>query len=101
MKMKIRKRIRSKSKSKSKIKTRSPIVPQVARERWAKTKMPRPGEDRSNVSGAALFSSIGPVPLSGPRPAFRTKDTINPASPDCDITSMFTLYGVREQLGQD
>src|SRR5271157_3977845 len=26
--------------------------------------MPRPGEDRSNVGGAAQFTNIGPVPLS-------------------------------------
>src|SRR5271166_330710 len=32
-----------------------PIVPRVARERWAEIKMPRPGEDRSNVGGAAQF----------------------------------------------
>ena len=30
-----------------------PIVPQVAREGWAEIKMPRPGEDRSDVGGAA------------------------------------------------
>ena len=41
-----------------------PIVPRVARERWAEIKMPRPGEDRSNVGGAAQFNNIGPVPLS-------------------------------------
>ena len=29
--------------------------------------MPRPGEDRSNVVGAAQFTNIGPVPLSAPR----------------------------------
>ena len=29
--------------------------------------MPRPGEDRSNVGGAAQFNNIGPVPLSRPR----------------------------------
>jgi putative transposase len=32
-----------------------PIVPRVARERWAEIKMPRPGEDRSDVGGAAQF----------------------------------------------
>ena len=36
--------------------------------------MPRPGEDRSDVGGAAQFNNIGPVPLSplplSPRPAF-------------------------------
>ena len=26
--------------------------------------MPRPGEDRSDVGGAAQFNNIGPVPLS-------------------------------------
>ena len=31
-------------------------------------KMPRPGEDRSDVGGAAQFNNIGPVPLS-PRAA--------------------------------
>ena len=31
--------------------------------------MPRPGEDRSDVGGAAQFNNIGPVPLS-PAPAF-------------------------------
>src|SRR5271157_5897387 len=36
----------------------------VARERWAEIKMPRPGEDRSDVGGAAQFNNIGPVPLS-------------------------------------
>ena len=40
-----------------------PIVPRVARERWAEIKMPRPGEDRSDVGGAAQFNNIGPVPL--------------------------------------
>ena len=31
--------------------------------------MPRPGEDRSDVGGAAQFNNIGPVPLSpGPVP---------------------------------
>ena len=38
-----------------------PIVPRVARERWAEIKRPRPGKDRSNVGGAAQFSNIGPV----------------------------------------
>ena len=35
--------------------------------------MPRPGEDRSDVGGAAQFNNIGPVPLSSRfllRPAF-------------------------------
>ena len=32
--------------------------------------MPRPGEDRSDVGGAAQFNNIGPVPLSRSRPAF-------------------------------
>ena len=40
-----------------------PIVPRVARERWAVIKMPRPGEDRSDVGGVAQFNNIGPVPL--------------------------------------
>jgi len=31
--------------------------------------MPRPGEDRSDVGGAAQFNNIGPVPLSR-SPAF-------------------------------
>ncbi|MGA7499721.1 MAG: hypothetical protein WBX00_23575, partial [Isosphaeraceae bacterium] len=31
---------------------------------WAEIKMPRPGEDRSDVGGAAQFNNIGPVPLS-------------------------------------
>src|SRR5271157_3110446 len=44
-----------------------PVVPRVAREGWAEIKMPRPGEDRSDVGGAAQFNNIGPVPLS---PAF-------------------------------
>ena len=38
--------------------------------RVAEIKMPRPGEDRSDVGGAAQFNNIGPVPLSPPRPAF-------------------------------
>ena len=29
--------------------------------------MPRPGEDRSDVGGAAQFNNIGPVPLPVPR----------------------------------
>ena len=33
--------------------------------------MPRPGEDRSDVGGAAQFNNIGPVPLSAFCPAFR------------------------------
>src|SRR5271166_6382316 len=44
-----------------------PIVPRVAREGWAEIKMPRPGEDRSDVGGAAQFNNIGPVPLSPSR----------------------------------
>ena|SRR5271157_2108467 len=32
--------------------------------------MPRPGEDRSNVGGAAQFNNIGPVPLSAPYAVF-------------------------------
>ena len=31
--------------------------------------MPRPGEDRSDVGGAAQFNNIGPVPLSARRVA--------------------------------
>ena len=31
--------------------------------KWAEIKMPRPGEDRSDVGGAAQFNNIGPVPL--------------------------------------
>ena len=38
--------------------------PTGRRERWAEIKMPRPGEDRSDVGGAAQFDNIGPVPLS-------------------------------------
>ena len=30
--------------------------------------MPRPGEDRSDVGGAAQFNNIGPVPLSASQP---------------------------------
>ena len=41
-----------------------PIVPRVAREGWAEIKMPRPGEDRSDVGGAIQFNNIGPVPFS-------------------------------------
>ena len=33
--------------------------------------MPRPGEDRSDVGGAAQFNNIGPGPLSASCPAFR------------------------------
>src|SRR5271157_2567073 len=40
------------------------LVPRVARERWAEIKMPRRGEDRSDVGGAAQFNNIGPVQLS-------------------------------------
>ena len=36
--------------------------------------MPRPGEDRSDVGGAAQFNNIGPVPLSCSRPAFRSRE---------------------------
>ncbi len=32
--------------------------------RGAEIKMPRPGEDRSDVGGATQFNNIGPVPLS-------------------------------------
>ena len=49
--------------------------------------MPRPGEDRSDVGGAAQFNNIGPVPLSRfpsrfpafqyrTRPAFRFQKEI-------------------------
>ena len=44
-----------------------PIGPRVAREGWAEIKMPRPGEDRSDVGGAAQFNNIGPVPLPAPK----------------------------------
>ena len=56
--------------------------------------MPRPGEDRSDVGGAAQFNNIGPVPLSAPafsslvplsapyrtRPAFSSRVKIAPTS---------------------
>ena len=58
-----------------------PIVPRVARQRWAEIKMPRPGEDRSDVGGAAQFNNIGPVPLSPPRPAFPAQYWTRPAFP--------------------
>ncbi len=50
--------------------TFGPIVPRVARQRWAEIKMPRPGEDRSDVGWAGQFNNIGPVPLSRSCPAF-------------------------------
>ena len=44
--------------------------------------MPRPGEDRSDVGGAAQFNNIGPVPLSAPvalsaPPAFRSPSPLS------------------------
>ena len=43
--------------------------------------MPRPGEDRSDVGGAAQFNNIGPVPLS-PAAAFpRARFPRAPLSP--------------------
>ena len=37
-----------------------PIVPRGARERWDEIKMPRPGEDRSDIGGAAQFNNTDP-----------------------------------------
>ena len=42
------------------------MVPRSPAKGGPKIKMPRPGEDRSDVGGAAQFKNIGPVPL----PAF-------------------------------
>ena len=63
--------------------------------------MPRPGEDRSDVGGAAQFNNIGPVPLPA-CPAFRALSRFPPVSrfPARVVAGLLVSAGVHEHAAQ-
>ena len=53
--------------------------------------MPRPGEDRSDVGGAAQFNNIGPVPLSAAARLKIARTSAGPPSSTISDLSRFLL----------